>query len=74
MPIFGQNSILNVFVPKFLLKTPLDGQILVWDSDINGFVNVSMPNQTAAIADLQSQINALKNRVSILEAQIDPDA
>lgn len=39
MSIIGQNSIINQFVPKFVLKAMLDGQILVWDSNKNAFVN-----------------------------------
>lgn len=62
MPIFGQNSILNGFIPKFLLKTPLDGQILVWDSDVNGFVNASPTNYlvTGLTPEERKQFNLMK--------------
>ena len=69
MPIFGQNSILNVFVPKFLIKVPVQGQILSYDGDEKAFVNTNLPNYSAVIAGLQAQINTLQTRVTQLENQ-----
>lgn len=42
MSITGQNAILNQFSPKFVLKAPLAGQTLIWDTVINGFTNQSV--------------------------------
>jgi len=40
--ISAQNSVLNKYSPSFCLDNPATGQIVVWDSDKNAFVNANI--------------------------------
>jgi hypothetical protein len=40
--IVGQNALLNQFVPTFIVKDPIDGQCLVYNSIYKAFVNSSL--------------------------------
>lgn len=42
MSIVGNNSILNQYVPTFLINNPLDGQSVLYDSTVKAFVNQSI--------------------------------
>lgn len=43
MSIIGQNSLLNQYVPTFLIKNIENGQTLAYNSTLRAFVNSNVP-------------------------------
>jgi len=66
MAIVGQNTILNQYVPTFVINSVLDGQVLVYDAIKKAFINA---NQGARSLRLGELVNVSASADSALDGQ-----
>ena len=55
--IVGQNALLNQYMPTFLIRDLVNGQILIYDSTRRCFINVDPVVATSSIQKLGQLIN-----------------
>jgi len=59
--IVGQNSLLNQYVPTFLIKNLLDSQVLIYDAVRKAFVNVDIAVVTGGVTHLGQLVDVSPN-------------
>lgn len=69
--IVGQNSLLNQYVPTFLIKDIVDGQMLRYDSTRKAFINVSLSGGAGAtkLGELSDVSSSVDNPLSLQNGQ-----
>jgi hypothetical protein len=69
--IVGQNSLLNQYVPTFLIKDIVDGQMLRYDSTRKAFINVSLSGGPGAtkLGELSDVSSSVDNPLSLQNGQ-----
>ena len=59
--IVGMNSLINAYVPTFLIKNIMDGQTLVYDSTRRAFVNAAPSGSSSGSSKLGELLNVSPN-------------
>jgi type II secretory pathway component PulM len=70
MSITGQNAVVNQFTPKFVFNSLINGQTVIWNSNIHAFVNGSASANLIDLTALQAKVAAMQVQIAAMQITI----